>query len=407
MQRFFTDTVESDFVKSILANTPLYTLQTCKDGDFIIKGYQYIYNNYVIICTKSGYIAHTDAYYRASYQTKEILDGKELSKRMYHKYVSTYTYYDSLTHKYLGDYLRQFRDLKGIDLMPFYNCFCNQFTSGIRLFTELMTNSEGSVVSKTSVKVLPSSQFKIALVPVKLNQKYTIAIDSQSNVYIAPIFLNGNVLVEYSSSSSSTDLTEMINQEKYFHIKQYNELSYNNPILYEFNLISMFQEDETQLRLFKSYERYLYLLIQLPATNDSSIVVLEGDYTDNNTQHIFSADNINVMSQNEKNYLMLSRLSLLQFNCRIQVPYSNRLLEYLTQNVITNQDTFWKDISKVQEYVDPNKLYTPYPGIWDDSLRVSCFNKSMKSPIVRKLDLNGFVDKDVENMFMRGRVYDR
>lgn len=37
-------------------------------------------------------------------------------------YTSNSSTYDSETHEYFGNYLRWYRDLHDIDLMPYYNC---------------------------------------------------------------------------------------------------------------------------------------------------------------------------------------------------------------------------------------------------------------------------------------------
>lgn len=53
-QKFFTDTIVSDFIKNKLSNTPLPVIDTVKDGDIVINNCNYIYNNSIIKCNKSG-----------------------------------------------------------------------------------------------------------------------------------------------------------------------------------------------------------------------------------------------------------------------------------------------------------------------------------------------------------------
>ena len=74
--------------------------------------------------------------------------------------------------------------------MPFYNCFGNDFTYGLRI-------QEGQVINTKSVAM------KCALVPVKLNKTYTICLDSTSGFYIAPVFLNAGSLITFGEGEQS------------------------------------------------------------------------------------------------------------------------------------------------------------------------------------------------------------
>ena len=56
--------------------------------------------------------------------------------------------------------------------------------------------------------------------------------------------------------------------------------------------------DVTISEFFARYENDLYLIIQVPATNDSSIVILEGDFTSIDTTNIFNMSYINSLSEN-------------------------------------------------------------------------------------------------------------
>ena len=48
-------------------------------------------------------------------------------------FVSNSSAYDAISHYYLGQYLRAYRDLKQINLLPFYNCFGDEYINSIAL----------------------------------------------------------------------------------------------------------------------------------------------------------------------------------------------------------------------------------------------------------------------------------
>lgn len=131
-------------------------------------------------------------------------------------------------------------------------------------------------------------------------------------------------------------------------------------------------------------------------------------WTDTNTDTLFEG--------NDETYVvspLLSPLGLLQLSDGNNYAFSNRLIEYLLQNVINPLDEFTKDVERIQAYATSieNKLknkstYTAAytPGVWDYSLREYLFNLVKDSIYVNKrVDLTGYVDKDVETVITRGQ----
>ena len=104
--------------------------------------------------------------------------------------------YDTYTHEYLGDFLRFFRDYYNVNLMPLYNCFTDKLCTNLKLNFEVF-NINVSFDSK-------NESFKIYMLPVKLFQKYTIAIDSNLPIELCCGFFGAYL----DSSDKSKRLSE-------------------------------------------------------------------------------------------------------------------------------------------------------------------------------------------------------
>lgn len=145
-------------------------------------------------------------------------------------------YYDTYTHEYLGDYLRFIRDYKGIDLMSLYNCFSNNMPTTLDVDD---FNSDDALSSIYMIKVKPHTT-------------YTIAIECHSKIEIC-----------CGHYAYNDFLDENITNKKSF-----NGMRFNTPITYT-------TTDDDNLKLEKAFKMF----IKVPSNLDTSIVVLEGDYT--------------------------------------------------------------------------------------------------------------------------------
>ena len=146
-------------------------------------------------------------------------------------------------------------------------------------------------------------------------------------------------------------------------------------------------------------QKSLYLLIQLPINNDSSIVVLE-NFDD--TRGVVCDE------RSVRNYFV--RPSLLKMNTRCSFAFSDRLIEYLLGNVITNTDIISKNIEKTQvalsEYnfdykVNFERGYK-HKGIWDKDISNIIMNivEDNLEPY-DWYDQDGFINKDVEKVLQK------
>lgn len=318
----------------------------------------------------------------ASYQVVDrFLFGKYYPEftELYH---SNSSYYDSAIHEHLGALLRCYRDVSGINLMPYYNCFSGQYISGVTLTDEKIIEWETRGV-------------KILKIPIKFNTTYTVAIDCNSPVKMAPALLSRDVLIHSFSTMDANnvyadiDLTEDLYNGN---IYNFDSLSFKAPVKVGVDIANT--ETEKYLAM---YEKFLYLLIQLPAGNTSSVAVLEGDYTHPApiTSNVFSIEQIDALHDLTLSEVMRSDLSLLQLSDGVSYPFADRLIEYLSLNVITSMEVIPDNIRRIQKGV-PN--YGQISGVWNNALRSYIYNYYQKQSSLTHLDLNGFVDKDTEQL---------
>ena len=274
--------------------------------------------------------------------------------------------------------------------MPFYNCFNNTYIKDIVL-------EENSSGNKITTKVLnPNTEYQEIAISVKLGESYTIALDFPGKIILQPIIYGNKGL---ASDSELVQLTKALEDK--------GEVIYNASFRrpYVYNKLLNFNANEARVI---DAGRFLKLIIQLPKGFNSSIVVLEGDYTQNVKKWTELT-----LKDDEKDYL--SPLGLLQTPTDRPVAFSDRLIEYLSGHVITSEDSISENIERIQQYAsssicgDKNGVQLPYgsytKGIYNDTLRSFLFNlmKNTKSNSKMKLDINGFVDKDTERIVTRGQ----
>lgn len=388
MVKYFTNTINSKLIKNILHNTPLPIYDTVREGDYILSPFIYINRCNIFKCTKSGIFTED-----AEVQVITHFSFGEYYPKFTEKFMSDNLYYDTQTHKQLGRYLRAYRDCYNIDLMPFYNCWCNQYISNF-------------FVTDRGVVKGDNSPYKVAMVPIRFNKKYTIAADSSSAVMIAPIYQENNQLIPAWSGSRSFDLTtDLCSRNGYANVHKQLSCSFKQP----FTIEVQNRDGDSNAVVHQRNEKYLYLLIQFMSTVNTTLIVLEGDYTDLGCTEIYNSEKVlnveyegntvsekNIITPVEWDKMMLSNLDLLQLSSKEQRPYSNRLIEYLLQNVITSRDEVSLDIKIAQ------RGRMKQTGVWDNNLRRALYRDFMNSKHSRKIDITGYVDKDVENSIMKG-----
>lgn len=206
--------------------------------------------------------------------------------------------YDSYTHEYLGDYLRFQRDYNHINLMPLYNCFSNRDCEHLDLSVEIIPG-----ISGYTAEFKTSEDYKIYMIPVKLFQNYTIAIDCEGAVEMCCGFYDKYQHKDTADSLLTASIAHLAQQT----YTCYNSLQFATPVLFDklFKIKALLiaklgNDAEKYLRKIASLEDSLKLFIKIPRTNKSSITILEGDYTSYNDRAPLCEDTFPMEARNKK-----------------------------------------------------------------------------------------------------------
>ena len=310
--------------------------------------------------------------------------------------------------------------------MPFYNCFTGIYTSKFyidvdsRLIKQTNYDYYQSGDTEFNNKYHKKDNFKTLQVPIKFNKDYTIAIDCNSEVLMAPCFIKNGQMIITTYGGYKVNLTHEYTNI-YNSIRNYPNIFFKQP-----KVVNIVNNDSTPLmdlyatsgmvlptelnsltveKLFQCYEKDLYLLIQIPNDNNSSVVVLEGDYSQLNTNQIINIEcldneNMKSPSNEELDNICISNLSLLQLSDDTRYPFADRLIEYLLWNTIDNTETIGNNVSTIQRYLSVN-LDKHVKGDFDNYLRVALYYYFKNSKYYTDNDILGYVDKDVEHFIYR------
>ena len=421
MQKFFSTTLVSKFIKYLLMVTPLPICSYLSDTDTMVEGGYYVYQEKVYKCTKTGL-------FRGSYKTfngplccsntvycgghyVDELDGNKLKPLtvtdkhiafsgsrmaeyqvvnlieegvplhgMTEYFVSTRTDYDSDTHKKLGDYLRFLNSQYGLNLMPLYNCFSEYYVKGVDLSKGVLLEDD-------------VTDYKTALVPVKFNRKYTVALNSSSTVFIKPVLYDGKLIRDYKNTD------KYICDNGQLGIRKFNFLRYNFPVTIDVS------NTDSELQ---PLEKNLYLAIQMPMSVKPPIVVIEGEYGANGNLKIYDESMFRCSSNKFVDNILTSELSLLNMPTTLvrsmdNVPFSDKLISYLLMHTIDPREIIDENVKRV---TDKFGYKAGYEGSWGPEIRGKLFDSYMMLSKNRDelnyTDILGYVDADIERALSRG-----
>lgn len=399
-QKFYTDTLGSRFIKSLLAQTPIPLFDCVIDGDHLIKGRYYVYKRFIIKCVSSGVLAvslnetlyPSDKIYPsvflfpgtglrcATFNVKAYVD--EPNHKTHSVFKSTTNYYDSETHYHLGRYLRYLYATTGLNLLPFYNVYNSTYFTDIEL--------DAINQKDVSISRVATQRFKVVAVPIKFGTSYSIAIDCPSQVLMRACIHDKSGFIEETRlpvedpSSNITSLITTLADSG----RVYSNLRFDSPVNFRI---------ETSSTSAAMLQHNLYLIIQLPSNNDSSIVVLE---------------NFNVSSgvrcdENSIRQPEFFNASLLRMNTHTSYAFSDRLIEYLLEGVVSETDLISQNTAMVQTLV--GKIFPAYnisfikgqhkKGVWDKDISrliYKLLEDSKNSTMY--YDQDGNVNKDTETL---------
>ena len=336
-------------IKELLHSFNLPMIPVYTDNTVLYEGRTYIKDNKIVKWTGSEFKFLDEYIY--NYPTVNLTKRLEMTSAIY----------DNYTHEYLGDYLRFIRDYHNVDLMSMYNCFGKKRPSRI-YYTQQLSNTFTFEINTDNIN------YNYYVVPVKFNQNYTIAVDSDIKWELVTL-LYSNIFVEGVPSSLIKESYRVISGSKF-----------SKPFLYSTNFSCA--KDCWQK------EKNLVMLLKIPSEVNSSIVVLEGDYTSwTNVIDGTQISNI-IYDDSAKNERIVydSKCSLLNANLENSYPFADRLVEYLLENAITPIDKFQKNVGRIQDAVYSGDI-KGYYGIWDDQLQNTIHELLLKPDITKGSNL--------------------
>lgn len=158
---------------------------------------------------------------------------------------------------------------------------------------------------------------------------------------------------------------------------------------------------EENCALYDYLEDNLYLLIQVPKSFDSSIVILEGNYLNTESTKIIDDSQVNLLPAPLVDYLYTSKLKLMEMPSSKPVPFSDTLIEFLLWNAINNLDSINNNmdrlllaISKIIE----NPFTIRHANFWYPQYRkiISDIGKYNNNMVVT--DNLGYVTRNLEHI---------
>ena len=181
-------------------------------------------------------------------------------------------------------------------------------------------------------------------------------------------------------------------------IDYYNKVSHKTEKTYTYDI------EDVHCQMYDSIENTLYLLIQVPSSFESNIVVLEGDYTNVQSFKYFNEADLKDYPENYLDKLFIHDIRLMRMNVPQVIPFSDSLVQFLLWNAICGLDTINFDMDRLlislrNLYVEVDEKY--YANYWYYRYRELISNYAKLNSYTYIDDNLGYVTSEIEALLNR------
>ena len=162
--------------------------------------------------------------------------------------------------------------------------------------------------------------------------------------------------------------------------------------------------DDIHCEMYDSIEDVLYLLIQVPESFDSNIVVLEGNYKNVQSLKYFNEHELRNYPENYLDRLFIHDIRLMRMNVPQKIPFSDTLIQFLLWNAICGLDSINLDMDRLLQsfrnlYIEVDDKY--YANYWYFKYRELISNYAKLNDYEYIDDNLGYVTSEVESLLNR------
>ena len=172
------------------------------------------------------------------------------------------------------------------------------------------------------------------------------------------------------------------------------ELETENKYLYDIT--------EENCAMYDYLEDNLYLLVQVPKSFDSSIVILEGNYLTTEVNKIIDDSEVDMLPTVMADYLYTSKLKLMEMPSSKPIPFSETLIEFLLWNAINNLDSINNNMDRLMlsigRVIENSIMSNKYTNFWYPQYRKIIYDIGKYHNNLALTDNLGYVTKKLEQI---------